>query len=98
MMSLIMMPLVSLCFVPFRGLVSSMFSLYRMIVLPIANTWMSWSLLHKLQWDPTPPLLGGLGLIMTLFLFVGLKVLSLMCYFVKILSFQKSNSVIKGCA
>ncbi len=45
-----------------------------MIVLPIANTWMSWSLLHKLQWDPTPPLLGGLGLIMTLFLFVGLKV------------------------
>lgn len=51
-----------------------MFSLYRMIVLPIANTWMSWSLLHKLQWDPTPPLLGGLGLIMTLFLFVGLKV------------------------
>jgi len=75
-----------------------MFSLYRMIVLPIANTWMSWSLLHKLQWDPTPPLLGGLGLIMTLFLFVGLKVLSLMCYFVKILSFQKSNSVIKGCA
>ncbi|DBA75798.1 hypothetical protein WJX77_002902 [Trebouxia sp. C0004] len=61
-------------FVSYGGLVSSMFSLYRMIVLPIANTWMSWSLLHKLQWDPTPPLLGGLGLIMTLFLFVGLKV------------------------
>ncbi|KAL0023379.1 hypothetical protein WJX79_000175 [Trebouxia sp. C0005] len=61
-------------FVSHGGLVSSMFSLYRMIVLPIANTWMSWSLLHKLQWDPTPPLLGGLGLIMTLFLFVGLKV------------------------
>lgn len=61
-------------FVSQGGLVSSLFSLYRMIVLPIANTWMSWSLLHKLQWDPTPPLLGGLGLLMTLFLFVGLKV------------------------
>lgn len=58
----------------FRGVMSSLFNLYRLIVLPIANTWMSWSLLHKLQWDPTPPLLGGLGLLMTLFLFIGLKV------------------------
>ena len=53
---------------------SSIFTLHRLIVLPVANTWMSWSLLHKMQWDPTPPLLGGLGLLMTMFLFIGLKV------------------------
>ena len=50
--------------------------MYRLMVLPVANTWMSWSLLHKMQWDPTPILLGGLTLLITMLLLLGLKVRS----------------------
>lgn len=58
----------------YRSRTSSVLTLYRLVVLPVANTWMSWSLLHKLHWDPNPPFLAALTLLMTLFLALGLKV------------------------
>ncbi|KAL3144765.1 hypothetical protein ABBQ38_001880 [Trebouxia sp. C0009 RCD-2024] len=61
-------------FMTHRSRTSSVLTLYRLVVLPVANTWMSWSLLHKLHWDPNPPFLAALTLLMTLFLALGLKV------------------------
>lgn len=55
-------------------MVRLIFNLYRVAVLPVANTWMSWSLLHKLQWEPSGALLLGLGLLTAALLTLGLKV------------------------
>ena len=50
------------------------FNLYRVVVLPVANTWMSWSLLQKLQWTASAPVLVSLALLSVFLLTLGLKV------------------------
>ena len=43
------------------GVVLSAFQLYRAAVLPAANTWMSWSLLHRAGDAPGPGVTAALG-------------------------------------
>lgn len=52
----------------------TVFHMYRVIVLPVANTWMLWSLFNKLEFFPGPTLIGILGAILLFFLIVGTKV------------------------
>ena len=67
-----------------RGLVKVTFNLYRLVVLPVANTWMSWSLLQKLQWTASAPVLVSLALLSIFLLTLGLKVGTLCCAIVKV--------------
>ena len=48
--------------------------LYRLVVLPVANTWMSWTLLRKLAWAPGPRTVALLAVVVLLFTAVGLQV------------------------
>eukprot|EP00884_Botryococcus_braunii_P007477 jgi/Botrbrau1/16730/Bobra.0301s0002.2 len=56
------------------GLVLNIFHMYRVIVLPVANTWMLWSLFNKLEFSPGPWLIGLLGVIILFFLILGTQV------------------------
>jgi hypothetical protein len=47
---------------------------YRVVVLPIANTWMSWSLLHKMSITPSGPLIVLLGIVLLACIIMGLQV------------------------
>jgi hypothetical protein len=47
---------------------------YRVVVLPVANTWMSWSLLHKMSITPSGPLIVLLGLVLLACIIMGLQV------------------------
>lgn len=50
------------------------FNLHRVVVLPVANTWMSWSLLSRLQWTASASVLACLALLSISLLTLGLKV------------------------
>lgn len=47
---------------------------YRVVVLPVANTWMSWSLLHKMSITPSGPLIALLGIVLLACIVMGLQV------------------------
>lgn len=47
---------------------------YRVVVLPVANTWMSWSLLHKMSIQPSGPLIALLGVVLLACIIMGLQV------------------------
>ncbi len=51
--------------------------LYRLVVLPVANTWMSWTLLRKLAWAPGSRTVALLAVLVLLFTAAGLQVRSL---------------------
>ena len=57
-----------------RGFVKVAFNLYKVVVLPVANTWMSWNLLHRLQWTASAPVLVSLALLSIFLLTLGMKV------------------------
>lgn len=57
-----------------RSFVAHFFQLYRTIVLPVANTWMGWSLLTKMDLTPSYGVLALLGLLLLVFLVLGLQV------------------------
>lgn len=67
-----------LCFeqyVSYGGMVLTVFQAYRAVVLPVANTWMTWSLLDKVDLvSPGYPLTALLGLATAACLIVGLQV------------------------
>lgn len=48
--------------------------MYRLVVLPVANTWMSWSLLHKLGITPGAAVVAGIGALVVVFLVLGVQV------------------------
>ena len=48
--------------------------LYRLVVLPVANTWMSWTLLRKLAWAPGSRTVALLAVLVLLFTAAGLQV------------------------
>lgn len=52
--------------------------MYRLVVLPVANTWMSWSLLNKLGVNPGGPLVASLGVGVGGLVVAGSKVRSLL--------------------
>ncbi len=56
------------------GGVLAVFQAYRLVVLPVANTWMSWSLLTKLGVAPGPGTVAGLGAVVVGCLVVGVQV------------------------
>lgn len=47
---------------------------YRVVVLPVANTWMSWSMLHKMSITPSGPLIVLLGIVLVACIIMGLQV------------------------
>lgn len=59
----------------YRGMVLAVFQAYRAIVLPVANTWMSWSLLNKMDLvSPGYPLTALLGVALVACLVAGMQV------------------------
>lgn len=64
--------------ISYGGAVLQVFHVYRLVVLPIANTWMSWSLLNKLGVKPGGTAVVIMGaLFMCLFL-AGLRMRALL--------------------
>lgn len=57
-----------------RNMVVTFLQAYRVVVLPVANTWMSWSLLHKMSIAPSGPLIALLGIVLLACIVVGLQV------------------------
>jgi hypothetical protein len=57
-----------------RSIVLSVFQAYRVVVLPVANTWMSWSLLNKMSVTPSWGVVAVLGLILLACIVMGLQV------------------------
>jgi hypothetical protein len=55
-------------------MVLSVFQAYRVVVLPVANTWMSWSLLNKMSVTPSWGVVAVLGLILLACIVMGLQV------------------------
>lgn len=68
-----------------RGLVLYIFQLYRLIILPIANTWMSWSLLQKLEVQPGWGVISGLALVVAACIGVGTQVCAFFYFLLLIL-------------
>jgi hypothetical protein len=56
--------------------VLSVFQAYRVVVLPVANTWMSWSLLNKMSVTPSWGVVAVLGLILLACIIMGMQVRS----------------------
>lgn len=50
------------------------FQMYRLVVLPVANTWMSWSLLHKLGITPGPLVVAATGAAVAALIVAGVQV------------------------
>lgn len=50
------------------------FQAYRLLVLPVANTWMSWSLLNKLGVVPGGLALAAIGMLVLACLVLGVQV------------------------
>jgi len=57
-----------------RNMVMTFLQAYRVIVLPVANTWMSWSLLHKMSITPSGPVILLLGVVLLACIIMGLQV------------------------
>lgn len=47
---------------------------YRLIILPVVDTWMSWSLLRKLTWSPGVGTILLLGVLVVTFIALGVQV------------------------
>jgi hypothetical protein len=47
---------------------------YRVVVLPVANTWMSWSLLNKMDVTPSYGVIVLLGVLLMTFIILGVQV------------------------
>ena len=61
-------------YITYGGAVLQVFQMYRLVVLPVANTWMSWSLLSKLGIAPAGREVAAIGGVVLLFMLLGLHV------------------------
>lgn len=62
----------------YGGAIFQMFHVYRLVVLPVANTWMGWSLLSKLGVRPGPIAVTALAIAFVGLLAAGLRVRALL--------------------
>jgi hypothetical protein len=53
--------------------VLQVFQMYRLVVLPVANTWMSWSLLNKLGIAPSTLVVACIGLAVVALIIAGVQ-------------------------
>eukprot|EP00878_Enallax_costatus_P017333 GHUV01018204.1.p1 GENE.GHUV01018204.1~~GHUV01018204.1.p1 ORF type:complete len:568 (+),score=175.64 GHUV01018204.1:651-2354(+) len=58
----------------YGNLILNIFNAYRAVVLPIANTWMSWSVLNKMSVAPSWPIVALLGVLLVACIIMGLQV------------------------
>ena len=61
-------------YITYGGAVLQVFQMYRLIVLPVANTWMSWSLLNKLGIAPGTLVVAAAGLAVMGLIVAGVQV------------------------
>ncbi len=61
-------------YITYGGAVLQVFQMYRLVVLPVANTWMSWSLLNKLGITPGASVVAAIGALVVVFLVLGVQV------------------------
>jgi hypothetical protein len=61
-------------YITYGGAVLQVFQMYRLVVLPVANTWMSWSLLHKLGITPGPLVVAATGAAVAALIVAGVQV------------------------
>lgn len=61
-------------YITYGGAVLQVFQMYRLVVLPVANTWMSWSLLHKLGITPGPLVVATSGAAVAALIVAGVQV------------------------
>ncbi|GAB4823699.1 hypothetical protein N2152v2_010745 [Parachlorella kessleri] len=60
-------------YITYGGAVLQVFQMYRLVVLPVANTWMSWSLLNKLGITPGAAVVAAIGALVVVFLVLGVQ-------------------------
>lgn len=58
-------------YITYGGAVLQVFQMYRLIVLPVANTWMSWSLLNKLGIAPSSTVVAATGMAVLVLIVAG---------------------------
>ncbi|GMH44980.1 hypothetical protein BSKO_12937 [Bryopsis sp. KO-2023] len=56
------------------GFVLYVFQIYRVIVVPVANTWMSWRVLHNMNFQPELHIIVLLGVLLMLCVVLGIQV------------------------
>jgi len=61
-------------YITYGGAVLQVFQMYRLVVLPVANTWMSWSLLNKLGIAPSTLVVAATGLAVLALIVAGVQV------------------------
>ena len=61
-------------YITYGGAVLQVFQMYRLVVLPVANTWMSWSLLSKLGIAPSTAVVACTGLAVLVLIVAGVQV------------------------
>jgi len=61
-------------YINYGSVVLSIFQCYRVVVLPVANTWMSWSLLHKMEVQPSAGVIALLGAVLVACMVMGAQV------------------------
>lgn len=61
-------------YINYGSVVLHLFQVYRVVVLPMANTWMSWSLLNKMELNPGGGVVLLLGAVMLAFILIGVQV------------------------
>lgn len=60
-------------YITYGGAVLQVFQMYRLVVLPVANTWMSWSLLNKLGIAPSTLVVSLTGLAVLALIVAGVQ-------------------------
>ncbi|KAL4438694.1 hypothetical protein ABPG77_006298 [Micractinium sp. CCAP 211/92] len=60
-------------YITYGGAVLQVFQMYRLVVLPVANTWMSWSLLNKLGIAPSSLVVALTGLAVLALIVAGVQ-------------------------
>lgn len=66
-------------YITYGGTVLQVFQLYRLVVLPVANTWMSWSLLNKLGVAPSTLVVAAAGVAVLALIVAGVQVRCSVC-------------------
>jgi hypothetical protein len=61
-------------YINYGSVVLHVFQVYRVVVLPVANTWMSWSLLNKMDVTPSYGVIALLGVLLMTFVVLGVQV------------------------
>jgi hypothetical protein len=61
-------------YINYGSIVLHIFQIYRVVVLPVANTWMSWSLLNKMDVTPSYGVIILLGVLLMTFIILGVQV------------------------